>query len=110
MNKRILFAIIFVLLFAVGIIIWFFFYSEKKSSPTLGETTNPLLLDNIPKRFQFIFNKEDVPVSTSLTEVTLPTPQALTEIWNKPTTGQTFIEKAITKEIDATSTVGTTTV
>ena len=110
MNKRILFAIIFVLLFAVGIIIWFFFYSEKKSSPTLGETTNPLLLDNIPKRFQFIFNKEDAPVSTSITEVTLPTPQALTEIWNKPATGQTFIEKSITKEIDATSTVGTTTV
>ena len=110
MNRKLLFAIIFTLLFAVGIIIWFFFFAQPNTSPTLGSTTNPLLPSSFPKRFQFIFNNNDEPVSTSTTEMTFPEKEALTQIWNKPATGQTFVTQAIVKEIDATTTQGTSTV
>lgn len=110
MNRRLLFAIIFVLLFAVGVIIWFFYYTTPKGAPSLGEPTNPLSLSTLPKRFQFIFQDTTEEETTSTTEVTFQEPQALTEIWNKPATGQTFVEMAVIREADATSTQGTTTI
>lgn len=111
MNRRLLFAIVFVLLFAISVIIWFFIYAQPKPSSSLGETVNPLLSSNIPKRFQFIFNNdEEAPMSTSTTEMTFAKPELLTKIWDKPATGQTFITEDIIKEEDATSTKGTTTV
>jgi hypothetical protein len=110
MNRRLLLAIAIVLLFAVGVIIWFFVYSTPNGTGATGEPINPLSLKTYPKQFQFIFkNKGEAPVQTSETEVTLQKPQVLTEIWNKPATGQVFVEKSITKEEDATSTKGTTT-
>lgn len=110
MNRRLLLAIILVLLFAVGIIVWFFFYTTPKSTPSLGGPSDPFSLNNIPKRFQFIFQDNNTEESTSTTEVTFQKPQALTEIWNKPATGQTFVEIAVVKEVDATSTQGTSTI
>ncbi len=109
-NRKLLFAVGFVLLFAIGVIIWFFVYAQPKPSTTLGNTTNPLLPSGISKRFQFIFNNNDEPTSTSTTEMTFPSPQVLTEIWNKPATGQVFIVQDTVKEVDATSTKGTTTI
>lgn len=110
MNRRLLFFIIIVLLFAIGVVVWFFIYATPKPSPSLGETADPLSLKIQPKRFQFIYNREEVPSSTSTTIVTLATPQTLTEIWDKPATGQTFISLDVIKEVSATSTQGTSTI
>lgn len=110
-NRRLLFAIIFVLIFAIGVVSWFFFYATPKSAPTLGETANPLSLGTFPKRFQFIFNNnDDVPPSETTTEITFAEPEALTEIWNRPATGQTFVNVGRIEEITSTSTQGTTTI
>ncbi|MCF7843976.1 hypothetical protein K9M47_03720 [Candidatus Gracilibacteria bacterium] len=110
MNRRLLFAIIAVTVFALGVIVWFFIYAQQKPATSLGETRNPLLPSGISKGFQFIFGEEEPPISTSSTEMTFPTPEALTKIWDKPATGQTFITKSVVIEVDATSTKGTTTV
>ncbi len=110
-NRRLLFAIIFVLIFAIGVVSWFFFYATPKSAPTFGETNNPLSLGTFPKRFQFIFNNnDDVPPSETTTEITFAEPEALTEIWNRPATGQTFVNVGRIEEITSTSTQGTTTI
>ncbi len=110
-NRRILFAIIFVLIFAIVIIAWFFFFASPKKDNTLGNPTDPFPSSSFPKKFLFILNnKEDIPPSDSMTEITLQKPQILTEIWSKPTTGQTYIENSDVIEIDATSTIGTTTI
>lgn len=111
MNRRLLLAIIIVLLFAIGIIGWFFFYATPSPAPSLGKPSNPFSLKDFPKQFQFILkNNNEAPPSESTTEVTFAQPQALTEIWHRPTTGQTFIEQDTVREVDATSTQGTTTI
>lgn len=111
MNRRLLFAIIFVLFFALGVIFWFFLYADKKSTPSFEGTNNPLSLSNFPKKFQFIYNNdEEGPFSESTTEVTLAKPEVLTKIWGRPTAGQTFVIQDIVKEVEATSTQGTTTI
>lgn len=110
MNRRLLLSIILVLLFAVGVIVWFFIYAEKKTTPSLGGTADPLSVKTFPKRFQFVFNDDEAPVSTSTTEMTPEKALVLTQIWNKPATGQTFVTEEVIKEVDATSTQGTTTI
>lgn len=110
-NRRLLFAIIFVLVFAIGITSWFFFYATPKPAPTLDKTADPLSLRTFPKQFQFIFNtKDELPPSDITTEVIFPKPEVLTEIWSRPATGQTFVDIGRLEEINATSTQGTTTI
>lgn len=110
MNRRLLFAIVIVLLFAVGVVVWFFFFTKPNPATSLGTTNNPLSLKSFPKQFQFILGGAPTPDSVSTTEVTFPTPQALTQIWKRPATGQTFVDQDVVREIIATSTVGTTTI
>ena len=105
-RLRILFAII--ALFAFGIVMWYFLFSQPKSAPTLETTANPLSLRDLPARLGFIFNGNDA-TSTTETEVTLPGNEPLFRVWDKPATGNTFATKEILKEITATTTSGTTT-
>lgn len=107
-NRRLLFAIIFVLLFAVGVIGWFFFYTAPQKTPSLGQTLDPLSSKKTSNRFQFIFN-HDEETPTTTTEVTFAKPEILTEIWNKPATAQTFIENSFVQEVETTTVQGTTT-
>jgi hypothetical protein len=109
MNRRLLLAISIVLVFAIGVIIWFFIYAEKKSTTTLNEPRDPIFLKTIPKKFQFIF-KEDAPEQISTTEITFAKPEVLTQVWNRPATGQTFISETFIEEVVATTTQGTTTI
>lgn len=108
-NKRILFAILFVLFFAIVVIIWYFFYAKPVIAPTLNETNNPFPTQKLPPRFQFLTWGQD-DTSTTTTEITDPLSVPLVRIWDKPATGQTFITQNVLKEIVSTSTVGTTTV
>lgn len=110
MNRRLLFAVAFTLLFAVGVIIWFFIYATPSKPTTLGEPTDPFSIKEPFKKFQFLKSEEEIPVSTSTTEMTFAKPEVLTKIWDRPATGHTFIEKDIVQEIQATETRGTTTV
>lgn len=110
MNRRILFFILLAILFSIGIIIWFFFFAIPSKPTTLGGPSDPFLPRVFPKRFQFILNNDDEENATSTTEVIPEKMQALTKIWDKPATGQVFVSKDIVREVDATSTVGTTTV
>ncbi len=110
-NRKLLFAIIAVTIFAIGVISWFFFYATPKTAPTLSGTNDPLSQKKYPKGFQFIFgNSEEKPTQETTTEVTFKDKEILTKIWDKPATGQTFVDTTFVTEVDATSTKGTTTV
>lgn len=109
-NRRLLFAIGFVLFFAVVVIIWFFFYAKPVIVGTkITETNNPLPVQELPPRFQF-FNWGGAETSTTTTEIIDPLLNPLVKVWDKPATGQTFITQNILKEIVSTSTIGTTTI
>ena len=112
MNRKLLLAIILVLLFAIGVIGWFFLFAQPTPAPSLNGPSNPFSLQNLPKQFQFVFKKdtEAAPISITTTEMTFPKPEALTQIWKRPTTGQTFVDQVVIQEVDATSTQGTTTI
>lgn len=102
--------IIFTFLFVIAVLVWFFFYAQPKPSPTLAGVNNPLVTKVFPKRFQFLLNNDEEPVSTSETTVTPEKLQALTKIWGAPATGQVFIDRDVVRQVDATSTQGTTTI
>ena len=107
-NRRLLFAIGFVLLFAIVIIIWYFFYAKPLIAPTLTETNNPFPTQNTPPRFQFLtWGQENT--STTTTEVSDPLLMPLVRVWDKPSTGQTFTVQSILKEIATTTQQGTST-
>jgi hypothetical protein len=108
-NRKILIAIAFVALFAVVVIIWYFFYAKPVIGKNITETNNPLPVRQLKPRFQFL-NWGNEKTSTSTTEVTDPLALPLIRVWDKPATGQTFITRDTLKEIEATSTIGTTTV
>lgn len=105
-RLRILFAIIS--LFAFAIIVWYFLFSTPTPAPTLETTANPLSLRDLPARLGFIFSGNTAS-STTETEVTYPGDEPFIQVWDKPSTGNTFTTKAILKEEIATSTKGTTT-
>ncbi len=107
-NRRILFAVGFVMFFSVIIIIWYFFYAKPIIAPTLNETNNPFPIKQLPPRFQFLNWGGEA--STSTTEITDPLAIPLVRIWDKPATGQTFITQNILQEVTSTSTEGTTTI
>lgn len=106
-RLTILFAIIS--LFAFGVILWYFLFSTPTSAPTLTGTSNPLSLRDLPARFSFIF-QGNAPETTTETEITQPGTQPFMLVWDKPTTGNTFVTKEVLREVSATTTVGTTTV
>lgn len=108
-NRRILIAVGFVLFFVVIVLVWYFFYAKPIIAPTLSGTNNPLPTRVFPSRFQFI-NWGGGETSSSTTEVTNPSPKALIKIWGAPSTGQAFTIVQSLKEINATSTTGTTTI
>lgn len=108
-NRRILIAIGFVLLFAIIVIVWYFFYAKPIIGKNITETNNPFPTEQTPPRFQFlIWGGEET--STSTTEIVDPLSVPLVRIWDKPATGQTFVTQNILKEIIATSTQGTATI
>lgn len=109
MNRRLLFIIALVVLFAIVVMVWFFMYAKPIISPDINKTKNPLGTQEPSKRFQF-FNWGDTEESTSTTEVTSLTPQALLEIWKQPATGQRFITISTLEERVGTTTQGTTTI
>jgi len=106
-----LFSIIAVIIFSIGVILWFFLYSSPSVTPSLGTASDPLSLQPPPRRFQFLNKDVDgTPTGTTTTEVTPYTLEVLTKIWKAPTTGQTFIAVSMLEQITSTTTVGTTTV
>ncbi len=108
-NRRLLFAIGFVLFFAIIVIVWYFFYAKPVIAPTLTETNNPFPVRQLPPRFQFLTWGQD-DTSSSTTEIIDPLQVPLVKVWDKPSTGQTFITQDILKDIIATTTQGTTTI
>jgi hypothetical protein len=107
-NRRILIAIGFVLLFAIVVIIWYFFYAKPVISKDITQTNDPVPVQINRPRFQFLNWGEDTS-STSTTEMTDPLKVPLIQVWDKPAIGQTFTVQYILKEVIATTTVGTTT-
>lgn len=96
-------------LFAFGVIVWYFLFSVPKPAPTLDETVTPFSLRDLPARIGFIF-QDNPPETTTNTEITEIPRDPFVLVWNKPTTGNTFISKQVLREASATSTVGTSTV
>lgn len=111
MNVRIIASIAAVVLFSVGVMVWFFIFAKPTPTPSLGDTNNPLLNKTLPIKFQFINNNtDDEPENLTTTEVTEYVPQSLTNIWKNPTTGSTFVYIRTLNQITSTSIEGTTTV
>ncbi len=108
-NRRLLVLVGLVLLFVVVVLVWYFFYAKPIIAPSMNTTNDPVPKRTFPPRFQFLNWGSDT-VSTSTTEVTDPLKDPLVKVWDNPTTGQTFIEDQILKEITATTTSGTSTI
>lgn len=106
-RLKIFFALLAI--FAFGVIVWYFLFSQPTSAPTLDQPTSPFSLRDLPARFSFIFQGGE-PESTSTTEITLPGKEAFVKVWDKPATGNVIAVRQILKEVTATSTVGTTTI
>lgn len=111
MDRRLFYFIVSTIAFSIGVIVWFFFFSKPSPSPSLSQTNNPFPTNETAPRSQFITNKEgDDLEKNSITEVTEYTPQPLTNIWNNPATGATFVSVDTLREVISTSTEGTTTI
>lgn len=108
-HRRLLILFAIISLFAFAIIVWYFLFSTPQAAPTLGGTANPLSLRDLPARLGFIFTG-NAPATTTETEVTLPGPVAFKQVWDKPATGNVFVTRSLLKEVNATTTFGTTTV
>lgn len=111
-NRRLFLFFVITSVFAVGVLIWYFFFATPNKAPTLATPHN--ILDSIPTpRIQFITNyftdSTTADNGTTTTEVTPPTLQVLTQIWDKPATGATFVNIPILKETTSTSTVSSST-
>jgi hypothetical protein len=101
-----LFFVVGVAIFTLGVLVWFFTQTTTSSSGSIINKTNPLSLRDFPKRFQFIGNPDtEEEQGTSTTEITLATPQILTKIWDKPSSGQAFVVKEYLREVSSTSTI-----
>lgn len=109
MNRKLLFATGLVFLFVVVAIVWYFVYAKPVIAPSLSETNDPLPRNELPPRFQFI-DGVGGDEQTSITEITQRPEDPLIRVWNKPTTGQSFVVEEILREEVATSTEGTSTV
>ncbi len=107
-HRRLMILFAIISLFAFGVIVWYFLFSTPSPAPTLEGTSNPLSVSGLPARLGFIF-KGGAPESTTETEVTLPGAEAFIRVWDKPATGNIFVNKTILKEVVATTTVGTST-
>lgn len=106
-NKRliILFLIAGVTLFAIGVVVWFFFFS----SPTNGKIDQPggglpSARNNQP-RSNFILGNNDTNTSSSETVVTPAHELPLVKVWDKPTAGETFASIVTLEEVFATTTI-----
>lgn len=108
MNRRAPLIALITLIFSIGVLVWYFFFMTPKSEPSLGDVSLPSSADaeKLPPRSGFI-NKVKRPYqgSTVTTEVTLQEDQPLIELWDKPSTGNTFINRDILVDIYSTSTV-----
>lgn len=109
MNRKLLIITGLVFLFVVVALVWYFFYAKPVVAPTLSQTNDPLPKNQLPPRYQFI-GGDLGDEQTSTTEVTQKEDDPLIRIWDKPTTGQTFITDQILREETATTTQGTSTV
>jgi hypothetical protein len=108
-NRRLLIIVGFVLFFAVIVIVWYFFYAQPVIAPSLQNTNNPLAVVKTPPRYSFLTWGTSAS-SSETTEVSDPFLDPLIEVWKKPATGQTFITQNILKELQATTTQGTSTI
>jgi hypothetical protein len=107
-HRRLMILFAAIILFAFGVIVWYFLFSKPEPAPTLDEPTPAFSLRDLPARFGFIFQDDPVEQTTE-TEVTLPGEQPFIRVWEKPSTGNVFVNRSILREVTATTTVGTST-
>lgn len=103
-NRRLLVLAAIVSVFALGVLIWYVFFSTPQAAPSLGGTKNPLPTNGLPARFGFIFQDNNPPATTTETEVTNPGPEPFVQIWDKPATGNTLVMRQVLREVTSTST------
>ncbi|MFA5132263.1 MAG: hypothetical protein WC444_02975 [Candidatus Paceibacterota bacterium] len=117
-NRRLLFIVGLVLLFSIVILVWYFVYVTPAITPSLAKPTNSLPTSPLTKGFQFIFggggpdtNNASTGSNQTTGTTSVPTTlQALTKVWDKPATGQTFVTRQILLDVFSTTTTkGTTT-
>lgn len=109
-NRKLLFLIILVSLFSIASLVWYFFFTTPTQAPSLAQATGNFIREILPQG-NFIFGSQQKdPDQTSITEITLPQDEVLLEVWDKPTTGNSFFSKQILIEQEVPQTVqGTTT-
>lgn len=108
-NRRLLFAIGFVLFFVIVVLVWYFFYAKPLTTKSVTNPNDPFPVQVEKPRSRFLW-RQDEPQATSTTEVTNPLLEPLVQVWGKPAAGQTFIVQDVLKDVLATTTIGTTTV
>lgn len=99
--------LLLVSVFAIAVMVWYFFFYSPKQAPTLQQPTPTNPFPILGPRANFIFNTLGIQgnqTSSSTTEVTPASEQALIHIWEKPTAGNAFLPYFINTEVFATTT------
>jgi hypothetical protein len=113
-NKKLIGITALVFLFVAVVLVWYFFYAKPATAPSLDGTASPLFSSEIKPGSLFLLNDENGSNETdtpqSQTEVTNTPNDPLIQVWNKPATGQSFVDLQVLKEETSTSTKGTSTV
>ena len=109
-RKTIFLLFVITALLAVVILVWYFFVRQQSNNPNINNPTNPFGQTAPSLRGSEFIQNNSNDNSSSFTEVTPGQEPLLTKIWDKPTAGFAFVEKAIlinstsTKMIKGTST------
>jgi hypothetical protein len=108
-DRRIFLILVLVILFAFLVVIWYFFGAKKNSNPGIDLPSNPFGdTTSVPPRGEFIKTTNQTGGSVE-TERIPASERVLTEIWDKPVAGYTFITRDIMIEPTSTPALATTT-
>jgi hypothetical protein len=102
-KRLLLLAVLIVSLFGIIVLVWFFFFSKPTTPKDIVPKTGGLPFGTtLPPRFGFIFGNDQN--SQTETEVIPAKERALVRVWDKPTTGNTFVSVPILIETESTTT------
>lgn len=111
MRRSFYFLFAFVLVFAIGVIVYIFFFSKNTTPLNPNRPQDPLGRGGDIIRRIFIPNPNEGKVATSSeTEIIPGEDQLLTHVWDKPTAGHVFVDRPVLEQVASTTQVGSSTV
>ncbi len=109
-DRKIFLVLILTIIFAFGIVVWYFFGSKNTPNPSIATPTNPF--GNAESRPGSEFVKRftsSSPETETETERIPASERALVQVWDKPVGGYAFVTREIMVEGTTTPSLSTST-